>query len=137
MTDTHNLPAAGRRLRFPDGAECTVQSVGKPLASGRFRGMHVVICLWSTGRQGSFIAETVIYKEDTDTFAQLVDRAVERAKRQAAPYTPSTAQYDAVLETVCRLLDTCDDPASFIKATHRGAGTLDARVVELFKRCRQ
>lgn len=52
------LPVEGQRLRFGDGAECIVTAVRPPLASGRFRGMHVVICNWlADGREGTFIAE--------------------------------------------------------------------------------
>lgn len=67
MNSENTLPRVNDVLRFGDGAECTVQSVGKPLASGRFRGMHVVVCMWSTGRQGSFIAEVSQFTKVSST----------------------------------------------------------------------
>jgi hypothetical protein len=70
----------------------------------------------------------------TVTFASLVDDAVQRATDSAAPFTPSRAQYEAALNWVCLIVGDCADPWGFIKATHRGAGTMDAVASELFKR---
>lgn len=67
------------------------------------------------------------------TFAALVDEAVSRAKEQAAPFTPSRAQYESALNWALRIVGDCADPWAFIKATHRGAGTMDAVASELFK----
>lgn len=68
------------------------------------------------------------------TFAGLVDEAVERAEEQAAPFVPSRAQYEAALDSVLLLLSDCADPWPFIKATFRGAGTMDSVAVEMFKK---
>ncbi len=68
------------------------------------------------------------------TFASLVDEAVARASNVAAPFTPSRAQYEDALNWVCLIAGDCADPWSFIRATHRGAGTMDAVASELFKR---
>ncbi len=68
------------------------------------------------------------------TFASLVDDAVQRAQDSAAPFVPSQAQYEAALNSVCVFLGDCADPWSFIRQTHRGAGTMDAVASELFKR---
>jgi hypothetical protein len=70
------------------------------------------------------------------TFASLVDEAVERAKEQAAPFTPSRAQYEDALNWALVIVSDFADPWAFIKATHRGAGTMDAVASELFKRLR-
>lgn len=67
------------------------------------------------------------------TFSGLVDIAVDRAKEFAAPFVPSMAQYEMAMKPVCRYLESLDDPKSFIRATHRGAGTMDVVAVELFK----
>lgn len=68
------------------------------------------------------------------TFASLVDEAVERAQEQAAPFVPSRAQYEAALEWALRIVGDFADPWAFIRATHRGAGTMDAVASEMFKR---
>lgn len=68
------------------------------------------------------------------TFASLVDEAVERAQEQAAPFIPSRAQYETAMNFVLLFLGDCSDPWAFMKATHRGAGTMDAVASELFKR---
>lgn len=70
----------------------------------------------------------------TYTFAGLVDEAVERAQEQAAPFVPSRAQYETAMNSVLLFLGDCADPWKFIKATHRGAGTMDAVASEMFKR---
>ena len=50
-------PTPGQRLRFHDGNECTVTAVRPPLASGRFTGMSVCVCIWADGREGTFMVE--------------------------------------------------------------------------------
>lgn len=69
----------------------------------------------------------------TYTFASLVDEAVDRAQEQAAPFPPSRAQYETALNSVLLFLGDCAEPWAFIKATHRGAGTMDAVASEMFK----
>jgi len=68
------------------------------------------------------------------TFASLVDEAVDRAKEQSAPFVPSRAQYEQALNFALMIVSDFADPWSFIKATHRGAGTMDAVASEMFKR---
>ncbi len=68
------------------------------------------------------------------TFAALVDEAVRSAQEAAAPFVPSRAEYEAALNWPCRIAADCADPWAFIRATHRGAGTMDAVASELFKR---
>lgn len=68
------------------------------------------------------------------TFASLVDEAVQRAEQSAAPFTPSRAQYESALNWALLIVNDCADPWAFMKATHRGAGTMDAVASELFKR---
>jgi len=68
------------------------------------------------------------------TFASLVDEAVERAQEQAAPFVPSRAQYEEAATWALMIVGDFADPWAFIKATHRGAGTMDALASELFKR---
>jgi len=70
----------------------------------------------------------------TPTFASLVDAASQQAKDRAAPFTPSPAQYEASLREVCLMIQSFTRPWDFIKATHRGAGTMDTLTSELFKR---
>ena len=68
------------------------------------------------------------------TFAGLVDEAVDRAQEKAAPFAPSRAGYESAMTPVLLFLGGCADPWAFIRATHRGAGTMDAVASELFKR---
>jgi len=71
------------------------------------------------------------------TFAEMVDGAVQRAIANAAPFVPSQHQYEVQFEHVMYFLDDLSDPWTFIKATHRGAGTHDARVSEMYKKTRR
>lgn len=67
------------------------------------------------------------------TFADLVDEAVARAEEQAAPFVPSRAQYEAAFDPALLFLSDCEDPWAFIRATHRGPGTMDAVASEMFR----
>ena len=67
------------------------------------------------------------------TFASLVDEAIDRANEKSTPFIPSRAQIEAELDWVLLFLSDCADPWAFIKATHRGAGTIDAIASEMFK----
>lgn len=52
------LPQVGDHITFASAPGGVVTSVGKPIASGRFAGMHVVCIDGDNGRPGTFIAET-------------------------------------------------------------------------------
>lgn len=68
------------------------------------------------------------------TFAQLVDDATSKAILWARPYCPSPAQFEAQLHFVCAAVEEKPDPWAFIRATFRGAGSMDAVALDLFKR---
>ena len=68
------------------------------------------------------------------TFSDLVDEAVRNAKEKAAPFVPSRAEYEVEFRNVCNILGDFADPRAFMKATHRGAGTMDSVVSNLFMR---
>lgn len=78
-------------------------------------------------------------QDNFHTFAQRVDAGVALANVRAFPFVPSRAEYeDAFSMLVDDLIELKKvDPEmlrQYVRATFRGAGTMDCAVIELFKR---
>lgn len=67
------------------------------------------------------------------SFAQMVDISALQADMLAYPFIPTHKEREESFKAVVHYLENIVNPWEFIKASSRGAGTIDGRVIEMYK----